>query len=312
LAVEITMKELLEAGVHFGHQTRRWNPKMKEYIFGERNGIHIVDLQKTLKMFREAAKYVSEMAALGKNVLFVGTKRQAQEAVAEEAQRCNMFYVNHRWLGGTLTNWATLQKSVKRLKELKAMTEDGRMAVLSKKEAARLEREKKHLNQNLAGVESMATIPDLMFVIDSNAEEIAVKEARRMGVPVVAIVDTNSDPDVVDWVIPGNDDALRAIRLFTSKISDAVLEGRSVLERSQIAEAKASEGAAASGEENVPYVDTSAYDKYEPAEGNRDFVEGAEPLPEPVVEPIVEPVVDPVTEPAAAQTVPSDEPEAER
>ncbi len=298
------MKELLEAGVHFGHQTRRWNPKMKEYIFGERNGIHIVDLQKTLKMFREAAKYVSEMAALGKNVLFVGTKRQAQEAVAEEAQRCNMFYVNHRWLGGTLTNWATLQKSVKRLKELKAMTEDGRMAVLSKKEAARLEREKKHLNQNLAGVESMAALPDVMFVIDSNAEEIAVKEARRMGVPVVAIVDTNSDPDVVDWVIPGNDDALRAIRLFTSKISDAVLEGRSVLERSQIAEAKAAEGAVAPGEENVPYVDTSAYDKYEPAEGNRDFVEGAEVLPEPVV--------DAVTEPAATETVPSDEPEAER
>jgi small subunit ribosomal protein S2 len=306
LAVEITMKELLEAGVHFGHQTRRWNPKMKEYIFGERNGIHIVDLQKTLKMFREAAKYVSEMAALGKTVLFVGTKRQAQEAVAEEAQRCNMFYVNHRWLGGTLTNWATLQKSIKRLKELKAMTEDGRMAVLSKKEAARLDREKKHLNQNLAGVENMGTLPDLMFVIDSNSEEIAVREARRMGVPVVAIVDTNSDPDVVDWVIPGNDDALRAIRLFTSKVSDAVLEGRSVLERSQIAEAKAAEGVAAPGEENAQYVDTSAYDKYETTD--RDFVEATEPLPEPVVEP----VVDPVTEPAAAETVPSDEPEAER
>ncbi|MBI1738280.1 MAG: 30S ribosomal protein S2 [Acidobacteria bacterium] len=299
------MKELLEAGVHFGHQTRRWNPKMKEYIFGERNGIHIVDLQKTLKMFREAAKYVSEMAALGKTVLFVGTKRQAQEAVAEEAQRCNMFYVNHRWLGGTLTNWATLQKSIKRLKELKAMTEDGRMALLSKKEAARLDREKKHLNQNLAGVENMGTLPDLMFVIDSNSEEIAVREARRMGVPVVAIVDTNSDPDVVDWVIPGNDDALRAIRLFTSKVSDAVLEGRSVLERSQIAEAKAAEGVAA-GEENAPYVDTSAYDKYETPE--RDFVEGAEPLPEPLAEPVAEPVA----EPAAAETVPSGEPEAER
>ncbi len=304
MAVEITMKELLEAGVHFGHQTRRWNPKMKEYIFGERNGIHIVDLQKTLKMFREAAKYVSEMATHGKTVLFVGTKRQAQEAVAEEAQRCSMYYVNHRWLGGTLTNWSTLQKSIKRLKELKAMTEDGRMAQLSKKEAARLDREKKHLNQNLAGVENMATIPDLMFVIDSNSEEIAVREARRMGVPVVAIVDTNSDPDLVDWVIPGNDDALRAIRLFTSKISDAVIEGRSALERSQLADAKATEGAAP-GEENAPYVDTSAYDKYEPAEGNRDFVEGAEPLPEPVV--------DPVTEPAAAaeETVPSDEPAAE-
>ncbi|MBI1749880.1 MAG: 30S ribosomal protein S2 [Acidobacteria bacterium] len=289
------MKELLEAGVHFGHQTRRWNPKMKEYIFGERNGIHIVDLQKTLKMFREAARYVSEMATHGKTVLFVGTKRQAQEAVAEEAQRCNMFYVNHRWLGGTLTNWATLQKSIKRLKELKAMTEDGRMAQLSKKEAARLDREMKHLKQNLAGVENMATLPDLMFVIDSNCEEIAVREARRMGVPVVAIVDTNSDPDLVDWVIPGNDDALRAIRLFTSKISDAVLEGRSALERSQLAEAKAAEGVAA-GEAAPEYVDTSAYEGYEKQEG--DFVDAAEPLAEPAV--------------AAEETVPSDEPEAER
>src|SRR2546428_4886627 len=215
------MKELLEAGVHFGHQTRRWNPKMKEYIFGERNGIHIIDLQKTLKMFREASRFVSELSAQGRNVLFVGTKRQAQEAVAEEAKRCGAFFVNHRWLGGTLTNWATLQKSIKRLKLLKAMTEDGRMDQLSKKEHARLEREMKHLHQNLEGVENMAQLPDAMFVIDSNAEEIAVKEARRMGVPVVAVVDTNCDPDAVDWIIPGNDDALRAIRLFTTKISES-------------------------------------------------------------------------------------------
>src|SRR5271163_3674631 len=179
------MKELLEAGVHFGHQTRRWNPKMKEYIFGERNGIHIIDLQKTLKLFREAARYV-----------------------AEQAQRCGMFYVNHRWLGGTLTNWATLQKSIKRFKLLKAMSEDGRMAQFSKKEGARLDRELKHLQQNFAGVENMTTPPDTMFVIDPNAELIAVKEARRMGIPVVAIVDTNCDPNLVDWVIPGNDDAL--------------------------------------------------------------------------------------------------------
>jgi small subunit ribosomal protein S2 len=172
LAVEITMKELLEAGVHFGHQTRRWNPKMKEYIFGERNGIHIIDLQKTLKMFREASRFVSEISAQGRTVLFVGTKRQAQEAVAEEAKRCGAFYVNHRWLGGTLTNWATLQKSIKRLKLLKAMGEDGRMDELSKKEKARLEREMKHLNQNLQGIENMAQLPDAMFVIDSNAEEI--------------------------------------------------------------------------------------------------------------------------------------------
>src|SRR5215469_7517100 len=264
------MKELLEAGVHFGHQTRRWNPKMKEYIFGERNGIHIIDLQKTLKMFREAARYVSDRAAQGKSVLFLGTKRQAQEAIAEEAQRCGMFYVNHRWLGGTLTNWVTLQKSIKRLKLLKAMVEDGRMAALPKKEAARLERELKHLQQNFAGVENMTTIPDNLFVIDPNAEIIAVREARRMGIPVVAIVDTNCDPDLVDWVIPGNDDALRAIRLFTSKISDAVLTGRQSFEQTQIADQKV---AGVEGPEpEVDYVDTSAYEVYEKQEG--DFVEG--------------------------------------
>jgi small subunit ribosomal protein S2 len=264
------MKELLEAGVHFGHQTRRWNPKMKEYIFGERNGIHIIDLQKTLKMFREAARYVSEQAGQGKSVLFLGTKRQAQEAIAEEAQRCGMFYVNHRWLGGTLTNWVTLQKSIKRLKLLKAMSEDGRMAEFSKKEGARLDRELKHLQQNFAGVENMATLPDVMFVIDPNSEVIAVREARRMGIPVVAIVDTNCDPNLVDWVIPGNDDALRAIRLFTSKISDAVLAGRQSFEQTQIADQKAAEGVP--GEAGVEYVDTSAYERYEKQEG--DFVEG--------------------------------------
>ena len=283
MAVEITMKELLEAGVHFGHQTRRWNPKMKEYIFGERNGIHIIDLQKTLKMFREAARYVAERAGEGRTVLFLGTKRQAQEAIAEEAQRCGMFYVNNRWLGGTLTNWATLQKSIKRFKLLKAMVEDGRMAALPKKEAARLERELKHLQQNFAGVENMATLPDTMFVIDPNTELIAVREARRIGIPVVAIVDTNCDPDLVDWIIPGNDDALRAIRLFTSKISDAVLAGRQSFEQSQIAEEKSAEGVP--GEEGVEYVDTSAYEVYEKQEG--DFVEGEpgeEPAPAPVTD----------------------------
>ncbi len=271
MAVEITMKELLEAGVHFGHQTRRWNPRMKEYIFGERNGIHIIDLQKTLKMFREAARYVSEQAAQGKSVLFLGTKRQAQEAIAEEAQRCAMFYVNHRWLGGTLTNWVTLQKSIKRLKLLKSMSEDGRMAQFSKKEGARLDRELRHLQQNFSGVENMTTMPDVMFVIDPNAEVIAVREARRMGIPVVAIVDTNCDPSLVDWIIPGNDDALRAIRLFTSKISDAVLAGRQSFEQTQIAGEKA--GGAEGGEGGVEYVDTSAYEQYEKQEG--DYVEGA-------------------------------------
>jgi small subunit ribosomal protein S2 len=278
VGVEITMKELLEAGVHFGHQTRRWNPKMKEYIFGERNGIHIIDLQKTLKMFRDAARYVSELSGQGKRILFLGTKRQAQEAIAEEANRCGMFYVNHRWLGGTMTNWVTLQKSIKRFKLLKAMTEDGRMAEFSKKEAARLDRELKHLKQNFAGVENMTTLPDALFVIDPNAEVIAVHEARRMGIPVVAIVDTNCDPNLVDWVVPGNDDALRAIRLFTSKISDAVIVGHQSYEQTQIADQKAVDG---SGEDAVDYVDTSAYEVYEKQEG--DFVEG-EPAAEPVAD----------------------------
>src|SRR5260370_19112470 len=219
------MKELLEAGVHFGHQTKRWNPKMKEYIFGERNGIYIIDLQKAVKMFKDAARFVGEMAAQGKTVLFVGTKRQAQEAISEEATRCTMYYVNQRWLGGLLTNMATVQKSIKRLKELEAMATTEGYAGRPKKEIIRLERERKHLDQNLAGIKDMPGLPDVVFVIDSNKEAIAVKEARRLGIPVVAIVDTNCDPDEVDWVIPGNDDALRAIRLFTSKIADSVIEG---------------------------------------------------------------------------------------
>ena len=222
----ITMKELLEAGVHFGHQTKRWNPKMKEYIFGERNGIYIIDLQKTLKMFKEASKFVTDLAAAGKIVLFVGTKRQAQDAIAEEAhalRRC--FYVNQRWLGGLLTNWVTVQKSVKRLKELDEMATDGRYELLPKKEVIKLERERKHLQANLAGIKNMNRLPDAIFVIDSNKEQIAVREARKLGIPVVAVVDTNCDPSEVDYVIPGNDDALRAIRLFASKIADSVVEG---------------------------------------------------------------------------------------
>jgi small subunit ribosomal protein S2 len=221
----ITMKELLEAGVHFGHQTKRWNPKMKEYIFGERNGIYIIDLQKTLKMFKDASKFVQDQAADGRTVLFVGTKRQAQDAIAEEAGRCGMFYVNNRWLGGLLTNWVTVQKSVKRLKELDEMATDGRYELLPKKEVIKLERERKHLQANLAGIKSMTRLPDVVFVIDSNKEAIAVKEARKLGIPVVAVVDTNCDPTEVDWVIPGNDDALRAIRLFASKVADSIAEG---------------------------------------------------------------------------------------
>jgi len=232
----ITMKELLEAGVHFGHQTKRWNPKMKEYIFGERNGIYIIDLQKTLKMFKEASKFISELAAEGKIVLFVGTKRQAQDAIAEEATRCNGYYVNQRWLGGLLTNWVTVQKSVKRLKELDEMATDGRYELLPKKEVIKLERERKHLQANLAGIKNMTRLPDAIFVIDSNKEQIAVREARKLGIPVVAVVDTNCDPSEVDYVIPGNDDALRAIRLFASKVADSVVEGAQLMSDKQAAD----------------------------------------------------------------------------
>jgi small subunit ribosomal protein S2 len=229
------MKELLEAGVHFGHQTKRWNPKMKEYIFGERNGIYIIDLQKTLKLFKDAMRFVTEMAAQGKTVLFVGTKRQAQEAIAEEAGRGQMYYVNNRWLGGLLTNMTTVQKSIKRLKDLDAQMAEGGYQGRTKKEAIQLERERKALNDNLAGIKDMGGLPDIMFVIDSNKESIAVKEAKRLGIPVVAVVDTNCDPDEVDYPIPGNDDALRAIRLFASKIADAVIEGRSLVSLDDLA-----------------------------------------------------------------------------
>ncbi|MBI3895707.1 MAG: 30S ribosomal protein S2 [Acidobacteria bacterium] len=250
----ITMKELLEAGVHFGHQTKRWNPKMKEYIFGERNGIHIIDLQKTLKMFKEASRFAAELAAEGKIILFVGTKRQAQEAIAEEAKRCSMFYVNQRWLGGLLTNFSTIQKSIRRLKELEEMSKDGRYELLPKKEVIQLERERKHLEQNLAGIKEMPGLPDALFVIDSFKEEIAVREARKLSISVVAVVDTNCDPQPITYPIPGNDDALRAIRLFTSKIADAVLEGKQVsaeqaLEQERIASEEGTAVAAVGEEE---------------------------------------------------------------
>jgi small subunit ribosomal protein S2 len=245
----ITMKELLEAGVHFGHQTKRWNPKMKEYIFGERNGIYIIDLQKTLKMFKEASKFVQDLATEGKIVLFVGTKRQAQDAIAEEATRAGSYYVNQRWLGGLLTNWVTVQKSVKRLKDLDEMATDGRYELLPKKEVIKLERERKHLQANLAGIKNMTRLPDAVFVIDSNKEQIAVREARKLGIPVVAVVDTNCDPTEVDYVIPGNDDALRAIRLFASKIADSISEGAQFMSDKQTADLAAAAGAAQQAEE---------------------------------------------------------------
>jgi small subunit ribosomal protein S2 len=224
------MKELLEAGVHFGHQVRRWNPKMKEYIFGERNGIYIIDLQKTQKLFRDALSYVQEALTERPNqkVLFVGTKRQAQDAIKEEAERCGQYYVNNRWLGGLLTNYQTVQKSIQKLKDIETMREDGRFEMLTKKERLKLDREHEGLMKNLAGIKDMGGTPDMMFIIDVRKEDIAVKEANRLGIPIVAVVDTNCSPEGIDHVIPGNDDALRAIRLFASRIADAILEGRQI------------------------------------------------------------------------------------
>jgi small subunit ribosomal protein S2 len=219
------MKELLEAGVHFGHQTKRWNPKMKKFIFGKRNGIYIIDLQKTLKQFKQASEFVTSLAVAGKNILFVGTKRQAQDAVYEEANRCGMFFVNTRWLGGTLTNFTTIRKSIHRLKEIEASLSDTDNENLTKKERIRLEREKEKLEKNLSGIKEMDELPDALFIIDPKKEHIAVKEAHSLKIPIVAVVDTNCDPELVDYVIPGNDDAIRAIRLFTSKVADSILEG---------------------------------------------------------------------------------------
>jgi small subunit ribosomal protein S2 len=222
------MKDLLEAGVHFGHQTKRWNPKMKPFIFGERNGIYIIDLGRTAKLYKEAADFVTNVATQGGTILFVGTKRQAQDAIAEEAQRCGMFFVNQRWLGGLLTNFATIQRSLARLRELEAMTTDGRYETLSKKEIARLDKERRKLAKNLDGIRGMGRLPDAVFIVDTRHEQIAVDEARKLKIPVIGVVDTNCDPDEVDYVIPGNDDALRSIRLFAAGVADAVLAGRGI------------------------------------------------------------------------------------
>ena len=236
----LTMKELLEAGVHFGHQTKRWNPKMQKYIFGERNGIYIIDLQKTLKKFREAYAFVRDLAADGGVVLFVGTKKQAQETVFEETNRCGMFYVNERWLGGLLTNFTTIQRSIARLRDLEAMATDGRYESMPKKEIAKAEKEKRKLVKNLEGIRHMGRLPDALFVIDTRKEQIAVDEARKLKIPVIGLVDTNCDPDQVDFIIPGNDDALRSVKLFVARIADAIIAGRGERE-SAIADQAASE-----------------------------------------------------------------------
>jgi small subunit ribosomal protein S2 len=225
----VSMKELLEAGVHFGHQVKRWNPKMKRYIFGERNGIYIIDLQKTLKGLEDAYQFVRGAASTGANVLFVGTKKQAQDAVMEEATRASAYCVNQRWLGGMLTNFSTIKKSIERLKKLDTMKEDGTFSLLTKKEAASLEKERLKLEKNLAGIKDMKGLPGIIFIIDPKKEKIAVAEAKKLSIPIVAVVDTNCDPDEIDHVIPGNDDAIRAIKLMASKVADAVLEGRAAL-----------------------------------------------------------------------------------
>ena len=233
----VTMKELLEAGVHFGHQTRRWNPKMKPYIFGARNGIYIVDLQQTVRMFKKAYNFIVETVANGESVLFVGTKKQARESIYEEANRCEMFYVHNRWLGGMLTNFQTMRKGIDRLNYLTNMTVDGSISRFPKKEMLKLEKERVKLDNNLGGISNMKKLPGAMFVVDTKNESIAVREARRLGIPVVAIVDTNCNPDEIDYIIPGNDDAIRAIRLMSSRMADACIEGRQRMEERLRAEA---------------------------------------------------------------------------
>jgi small subunit ribosomal protein S2 len=271
--VSVTMKELLEAGVHFGHQVRRWNPKMKEYIFGERNGIYIIDLQKTQRMFREAIGFVTNLIAedKGRTVLFVGTKRQAQDAIREESEKCGQYYVNQRWLGGLLTNFQTVQKSIKRLKDLEAMQTDGRYEKLTKKERIKLDRERESLNKNLSGIKGMSRLPDAIFIIDVKKEEIAVAEANRLGIPIVAVVDTNCSPEGIDYVIPGNDDALRAVRLFASRISDAIVEGNQIATEGGVVAAEG-ETSVEGSESEAPAAELASTES-----GNEFESEGAQP-----------------------------------
>jgi small subunit ribosomal protein S2 len=312
------MKELLEAGVHFGHQVRRWNPKMKEYIFGERNGIYIIDLQKTQRLFKEAVKFVTQEAMQGKSFLFVGTKRQAQDAVEEEAKRCNQFYINQRWLGGLLTNLQTVQKSIQRMKDIEAMRTDGRFDGLTKKERLRLDREHSALEKNLTGIRDMRGLPDVIFIIDSNKEEIAVHEANKLGIPTVAIVDTNCNPDGIDYIVPGNDDALRAVRLFAAKMADAIIEGQQIVKEggADMGEgAEASEAGAGTATAEAPRADKGdrgdRRDRGGRGRGRGDqrgarrttyVPPGAPPIPEPVLPSPVE-HVSPV--PAEAPAAPA-------
>ena len=294
------MKELLEAGVHFGHQVRRWNPKMKEYIFGERNGIYIIDLQKTQKLFRDALNYVTEAVTERPRmkVLFVGTKRQAQDAIKEEAERAGQYYVNNRWLGGLLTNFQTVQKSIQKMKDVETMREDGRYDMLTKKERLQMDRLHEGLMKNLAGIKEMNGMPDLIFIIDVRKEDIAVKEANRLGIPIVAVVDTNCSPEGITQVIPGNDDALRAIRLFASRIADAILEGQQVGMEGGAAIAESDEGTEAPATETAT-PETAAAPEAPAAE------EPAAPVEEaaPEVEAATETEATPEAEAGAAEEV---------
>ena len=298
----IQMKELLEAGVHFGHQTRRWNPKMKPFIFGKRNGIHIVDLQKTLHYFDEAAEFIRDLAANGQNVLFVGTKRQAQDAVREEAVRCGMFYMNHRWLGGTMTNFRTIRKSIDRFKEIEALL-SAEESNLTKKERIRLEGQRRKMDRALGGIKDMESLPEALFIIDTVHEHIAVKEANRLGIPVVAVVDTNCDPEEVDFPIPGNDDAIRAIRLFTSRIADSVLEGLNLADERFVGPGDEAEVEVVEVEvevEGEPQADEPVVEAVETA-SVEEIVEAEEAVGEPAL----------VEEPAKAEEAPAEAASAE-
>ena len=321
--VTVTMKELLEAGVHFGHQVRRWNPKMKEYIFGERNGIYIIDLQKTQRLFKEAVKFVTQKALDGSSFLFVGTKRQAQDAVEEEAKRCGQFYVNQRWLGGLMTNFQTVQKSIQRMKDIEAMRVDGRFDALTKKERLGLDREHAALEKNLAGIRDMRSLPDVIFIIDSNKEEIAVHEANKLGITTVAIVDTNCNPDGIDFIVPGNDDALRAVRLFASKMADAIVEAQQTVKEggAEMGEGAEADAAAATAPSDAPRDrgdkgrGRGRPDRDRDRRGGRRTTyvpPGAPPLPD-AIEPVVaEAAAAPTADaPPAADVTPAAEPASE-
>ncbi len=266
--METTMKELLEAGVHFGHQVKRWNPKMKKYIFGERNGIYIIDLQKTLRMLQNVCEFVKDTAATGAPILFVGTKKQAKDSIHDEATRCGAYYVNERWLGGMLTNFSTIKKSIEKLKKIEAMSTDGTYDLLPKKEVSKLEKSRAKLEKVLGGIKEMPELPAAVYVVDPKKESIAVSEARKLNIPVVAIVDTNCDPDEIDWIVPGNDDAIRAIRLITSKMAGAVLEGREMA--AKIAEDAAAQAAGEAAQAAGEAAEAAQATEGTPVENNND------------------------------------------